>query len=141
MSRASSNILPEGLVFQADFLGVEEEHALIDFIRTLPYGVVTMRGVSSRRRIAQFGFRYDFDSARLTPTTPLSLPSSSMFANAPLPSPVSPPRNSPKHSSPSTRPAPASAGTRTRARSESSPEFRSAPNVACAFRRGRGPGE
>jgi len=58
-------------VFQAEFLAIEEEHALIDFIRTLSYGVVTMRGVSSRRRIAQFGFRYDFDSARLTPTTPL----------------------------------------------------------------------
>jgi alkylated DNA repair dioxygenase AlkB len=63
--------LPEGFVLRADFLEPDEERAMLDFIRTLSYGVVVMRGMASRRRVAQFGFRYDFEPSKLAPGTPL----------------------------------------------------------------------
>jgi alkylated DNA repair protein (DNA oxidative demethylase) len=66
--------LPEGFLLQPDFLSASEESALIEFVQTLAFGHVTMRGVASLRRVAQFGLRYAFESARLTPAAPLPDP-------------------------------------------------------------------
>lgn len=59
--------LPEGLIFQPDFLSVGEENELLDMIRQLPFGEVRMHGVVAKRRVAQFGLRYAFTSHRLSP--------------------------------------------------------------------------
>src|SRR6185436_1696239 len=59
--------LPEGFVLKPDFLDPDEERALIDFIRTLPFGAVRMHGITAKRRVAQFGWHYSFESYRLTP--------------------------------------------------------------------------
>jgi alkylated DNA repair dioxygenase AlkB len=59
--------LPEGLIFEPDFLTIAEEHEVIDVIRTLPFGEVRMHGIVAKRRVAQFGLRYAFSSHRLTP--------------------------------------------------------------------------
>jgi alkylated DNA repair protein (DNA oxidative demethylase) len=62
---------PEGLIIQYEFLQLDEESRLIDFIRTLSFGDVRMHGVTAKRRVAQFGFHYSFDSFRLTPAREL----------------------------------------------------------------------
>ena len=65
--------MPEGFVLQPDFLGSDEEAALIAFIKTVPFGEVRMHGVTAKRRVAQFGWRYSFESYRLTPAPPIPL--------------------------------------------------------------------
>jgi hypothetical protein len=54
--------LPEGFVLKTDFLDPDEERTLIDFIRTLPFGAVRMHGITAKRRVAQFGWHYSFES-------------------------------------------------------------------------------
>jgi alkylated DNA repair dioxygenase AlkB len=57
--------LPEGFVFQLDFITVEEERALLDAITRLPLAEAKYKQYTARRRIAYFGFGYDFVSNRL----------------------------------------------------------------------------
>ena len=63
--------VPPGFFLQPDFLDAEEECRLIDFIETIPFGHVRMHGVTARRRVAQFGWHYAFESYQLTPAAPL----------------------------------------------------------------------
>jgi alkylated DNA repair dioxygenase AlkB len=63
--------LPEGFILRHDFLDREEEGCLLEFVRSVPYGEVRMHGVVARRRVAQFGWHYSFDSYRLTPAAGL----------------------------------------------------------------------
>jgi alkylated DNA repair protein (DNA oxidative demethylase) len=60
-------VMLSGFVLQHDFLSVDEEAALIEFIRTLHWGEVRMHGVTAKRRVSQFGYHYSFDSYKLTP--------------------------------------------------------------------------
>jgi alkylated DNA repair protein (DNA oxidative demethylase) len=60
---------PEGLIFEPDFLTIDEENDLIEVIRALPFGEVRMHGVVAKRRIAHFGLRYAFTSHQLSPAS------------------------------------------------------------------------
>jgi alkylated DNA repair dioxygenase AlkB len=60
-------VLPEGFVLQEEFLTEEEESGLIALFRGLSYGSLRMHGVTAKRRVAQFGWHYSFESFRLTP--------------------------------------------------------------------------
>ncbi len=60
-------VLPAGFVYRADFIAVAEERALLDEIVAMPFGDVTMRGVTAKRRVRQFGWKYSFESFRVTP--------------------------------------------------------------------------
>jgi DNA oxidative demethylase len=51
--------LPEGLVYQPDFLSVEEETALLDDLAGLEFAEIKMHGVIAKRRAAHFGMDYD----------------------------------------------------------------------------------
>ena len=62
---------PQGFLLRTDFLTLPEEAALLAFIRDLPFGEVRMHGVAAKRRVAQFGWRYSFESYRLTPGPPV----------------------------------------------------------------------
>lgn len=64
-------MLPEGFVLQPDFLAENEEQRLIEFIRGLRFGEVRMHGVTAKRRVAQFGWHYSFESYKLTPAAVL----------------------------------------------------------------------
>jgi alkylated DNA repair dioxygenase AlkB len=66
-----SGNLPEGFVLTPDFVEPEEERALIEFVRALQFGNVRMHGVTAKRRVAQFGWHYSFESYRLTQAAPL----------------------------------------------------------------------
>jgi alkylated DNA repair dioxygenase AlkB len=63
--------LPEGFVLHDGFLSEREEQDLIAFVRALPFGSVRMHGVTAKRRVAQFGWRYSFESYQLTEAAPL----------------------------------------------------------------------
>ena len=58
--------LPEGFIYRPDFLDVAEERDLLEVIRSLEFREVRMHGVVARRRVIQYGWRYQFDGARLS---------------------------------------------------------------------------
>jgi alkylated DNA repair dioxygenase AlkB len=58
---------PEGFRYQADLISAAEEAALLSEIRNLEFHTVQMRGVTARRRVIQYGWKYSFDRARLAP--------------------------------------------------------------------------
>ena len=43
-------VVPEGFVFEQEFLDPAEEQTLIGFISALPFGSIRMRGAVARRR-------------------------------------------------------------------------------------------
>jgi alkylated DNA repair dioxygenase AlkB len=61
--------LPDGLIFEPDFISLAEEKNLLEVIRGLPFGEVRMHGVVAKRRVAHFGLHYTFTSHRLTPAS------------------------------------------------------------------------
>ena len=61
---ADLQTLPEGFLYQPDFVPPDEQRALLDEIRTLEFHDVRMHGVVARRRVIQYGWKYAFDGAR-----------------------------------------------------------------------------
>ena len=62
--------LPEGFVFQPEFISAEEERALLEEIERLPLAAAKYKQYTARRRIAYFGFGYDFTANRLGAAPP-----------------------------------------------------------------------
>lgn len=60
--------LPEGLLYQPDFLGEAEEAKLVRIFRELPFQAFDFHGYTARRRVLEFGFEYDFTTRSATPT-------------------------------------------------------------------------
>jgi alkylated DNA repair dioxygenase AlkB len=60
--------LPEGLLYQPDFLSEAEEADLMNIFRELPFQAFDFHGYTARRRVLEFGLEYDFTTRRATPT-------------------------------------------------------------------------
>ena len=60
--------LPEGLLYQPDFLSSKEEADLVRIFRELPFQAFDFHGYTARRRVLEFGLEYDFTTRRATPT-------------------------------------------------------------------------
>ena len=60
--------LPTGLVYQTDFIGVEEERELLDRIRALPFRQARFQQYTARRRVVRFGEGDYLESAPDQPT-------------------------------------------------------------------------
>ena len=60
--------LPEGLLYQPDFLSSAEEADLIRIFRELPFQAFDFHGYTAKRRVLEFGLEYDFTTRRATPT-------------------------------------------------------------------------
>jgi alkylated DNA repair dioxygenase AlkB len=58
--------MPEGFRIKENFLDPAEEMALADRFRSLEFHEVRMRGVAARRRVIQYGWKYSFESFRMT---------------------------------------------------------------------------
>jgi alkylated DNA repair dioxygenase AlkB len=58
---------PEGFRCEREFLTAAAHDELLVRVSRLEFGEVRMRGVVARRRVAQFGWRYSFESFKLTP--------------------------------------------------------------------------
>ena len=63
--------LPEGLSYQSDFVGVDEEHSLIELIRSLPLAAAIYKQYTARRRVVSFGGSYDYDANKRLPAREL----------------------------------------------------------------------
>ena len=63
--------LPEGLVYEPEFLSPATERELIDAIAQLPFARVEMRGAVARRRTVHFGWTYGYESRTSEPGAPM----------------------------------------------------------------------
>jgi len=63
--------LPEGFVYQPEFLTRDEEAELLRAAAALPLEEARYKQYTARRRVAYFGFAYDFSSNRLGEAPPL----------------------------------------------------------------------
>jgi alkylated DNA repair dioxygenase AlkB len=63
--------LPEGMLYQAEFLSPQEEALWIEVASALPLREMNYRGYTARRRVASYGGKYDFSAQRLEPSGPL----------------------------------------------------------------------
>ena len=65
------NTGPEGLGYQPDFISAVEERALIAAMRELPFAPFQFGPFEGKRRVASFGFRYDYSDRRLHEAQPI----------------------------------------------------------------------
>jgi len=63
--------LPEGFVYQPEFLSSAEEQMLLEEIGRIQFSAVRMHGVTARRRVAHYGWLYSFESFRVSPGPPI----------------------------------------------------------------------
>jgi alkylated DNA repair dioxygenase AlkB len=57
---ARPTALPEGFVYERDFLSEQDETSLLETIRLLPFQEAQYREWQAKRRIVSYGGRYDF---------------------------------------------------------------------------------
>ena len=62
---------PHGLVYDEDFLPPDDENELIEHIRTLTLKEFEFQGYLGKRRVASFGWRYDFAEQKLREAEPI----------------------------------------------------------------------
>ena len=59
--------LPDGLAYEAAFVGRDEERMLIELIAGLPLHEARYKEYTARRRVYAFGSKFDFDAYQLRP--------------------------------------------------------------------------
>lgn len=62
-----ANRFPRRFFLPAGLLSAAEEQTLIQHIRTIDFGEVKMRGMVARRRVAHFGWLYNYESWQIEP--------------------------------------------------------------------------
>ena len=65
-----SQALP-GFRYAADFVSESEQDALVGLLETLPLKPFEFHGFRGNRRVAAFGFRYDYNRRAVEPASPL----------------------------------------------------------------------
>ena len=60
-----ASLSPAGLQYQRDFISERDEHDLVQRIRSLPLEPFQFAAFEGRRRVASFGWRYDYSAQRL----------------------------------------------------------------------------
>ena len=68
---AAAPALPEGFVYQLEFLSHDEERTLLAEIARLPLEQAKFKEYTARRRVAYFGHDYDFSANRLGDAPPI----------------------------------------------------------------------
>jgi len=63
-------VLPEGLLFQSEFVSEVEERDLLAAIEQIEFRQIRMHGLVARRASAHFGLDYDYERFKLTPAEP-----------------------------------------------------------------------
>ncbi|HEV2503726.1 MAG TPA: alpha-ketoglutarate-dependent dioxygenase AlkB [Mesorhizobium sp.] len=56
---------PQGFRLIPDFIGVQEEHALVGHLQKLPLAPFQFGAFEGKRRVASFGWRYDYSLQKL----------------------------------------------------------------------------
>ncbi|HLZ75425.1 alpha-ketoglutarate-dependent dioxygenase AlkB [Phenylobacterium sp.] len=65
MAPAAPAGLPDGFVYQPEFLSANEEAGLAAWLATQPFEPFQFRGYEGKRRVISFGWRYDFTRSNL----------------------------------------------------------------------------
>ena len=68
---SASPALPDGFRYQPEVLSREDERALLDHVRALPFRAFDFHGYVGRRRVVSYGGQYDFDAEVLRPADDL----------------------------------------------------------------------
>lgn len=68
---AVSAIMPHGLRYRRDFVTPAEEQALLEEFGRLPFKEFLFQGFVAKRRVVSYGYRYSFESFRLSPAEPI----------------------------------------------------------------------
>jgi alkylated DNA repair dioxygenase AlkB len=63
--------LPDGLIYQPDFVSGAEERDLLNGLAAVEYAEIRMHGVIAKRRAAHFGLDYEYQSAAVAPGPPI----------------------------------------------------------------------
>ena len=63
--------LPPGFRYSPELISADEASALIGPIAALPLEAFEFHGFTGKRRVASFGWKYDFTTARLQPVAPI----------------------------------------------------------------------
>src|SRR4051812_13165480 len=63
--------LPDGFAYRPDLITPDEEAALVANLADLPFKPFEFRGYLGKRRVAYFGWRYDFNVQTLGPAEPI----------------------------------------------------------------------
>lgn len=66
-----SPALPDGFVYQPDFLSEHEELDLLTIFQSLPFAAFDFHGYIAKRRIVEYGWEYDFGSRKASTTQPI----------------------------------------------------------------------
>jgi len=61
----SANDLPQGMRYVPQLISADEERALLEELRTLPFREFEFHGFLGKRRVVSFGWRYDFGGGGL----------------------------------------------------------------------------
>ena len=64
-------VLPPGLVYEPEFLSLEEEARLMGIVAALPLEAARYKGYTARRQVVSYGGSFDYDANRLLPTAEL----------------------------------------------------------------------
>lgn len=62
---------PSGFGVESDFITSDEEHALVEQIGKLPLVPFKFGAFEGKRRVASFGWRYDYSMQKLLPASPV----------------------------------------------------------------------
>ena len=63
--------LPDGFRYEAELLGRDDERALLEQVRTLPFREFEFHGHLGKRRTVSYGWRYDFATEALREAEPM----------------------------------------------------------------------
>jgi alkylated DNA repair dioxygenase AlkB len=63
--------LPDGMIYQRDFITPEEERVLVAMIAAMPLKEAKYQQYTARRRTMNFGAGYDFSHQHTTPAAPI----------------------------------------------------------------------
>ena len=64
--------LPDGFVYEPDFLTIEEEADLLRRFEALPFEPFDFHGYIAKRRIMEYGWEYDFGTRKAATTRPIA---------------------------------------------------------------------
>jgi alkylated DNA repair dioxygenase AlkB len=62
--------LPQGFIYQANFVTEEEEANLLDAIHALSFREFDFHGYTAKRRVVEYGLQYDFSTNKTSTTQP-----------------------------------------------------------------------
>lgn len=67
-----SPFLPQGLFFREEFINIDEETALLGHVAGLPLHEARYKQYTARRRVVNYGSRYDFGDGELLDAPPIA---------------------------------------------------------------------